>query len=101
MATMPPFEQVDPAAADLAWLVYDLILNEHSNRYELTLVEVVYTQFAYALPTITIPPLTDDNLFRTEIQKRIGISQVAPELAETSILPEAGLMWEDENKPEE
>lgn len=101
MSTMPPFVQVEPEAADLAWLVYDLILNEQSNRYELTLTDVVYTQFATALPTITIPPLTDDNSFRAEIQKRIGIPQVAPELAETPTLPRNAIGLEEENEPDE
>lgn len=102
IATMPQLEQVEPEAADLAWLVYDLIMNERNNQYELTNTDVIYTQFDTALPTITIPPLTDDAAFRAEIRKRIGVPQIAPDLAETPMLPEIVLVpKDDEDRPNE
>lgn len=102
IATMPQLDQVEPEEADLAWLVYDLILNEQNNQYELTNTDIIYTQFATALPRITIPPLTNDAAFRAEIQKRIGTPQVAPDLAETSILPGTMASLDDaESGPDE
>ncbi len=51
--TLPKFTQVNPQEADLAWLIYDLKLDETTNRYKLTKGETIYTQFQPTMLQIT------------------------------------------------
>jgi hypothetical protein len=53
--TLPALDPVEPEAADIAWLVYDLAYNHGEQRLELTLQETVYTRFKPALDRITTP----------------------------------------------
>lgn len=53
--TLPSFEEVDRAEADLAWLIYDLKHDAQENRYRLQRHSVVYTKFFECLPRITTP----------------------------------------------
>lgn len=50
---LPSLTEVDPAVADLAWLVYDLKLDESSNRYQLIKSKTVYTKFQPTMLQIT------------------------------------------------
>lgn len=52
--TLPTLDEVEPAQAEIAWLVYDLELNEESNRYRLTKLRTVYTKFSESLQQITV-----------------------------------------------
>jgi hypothetical protein len=58
-ATLPALQPVPKHQADIAWLIYDLqyhVENDHEpERYCLTRVEEVFTQFEPALLTITSP----------------------------------------------
>ena len=54
-ATLPGLEEVDPQDADIAWLVYDLELNEQGSQYQLRLLQTVYTLFKPSLDRITTP----------------------------------------------
>jgi hypothetical protein len=61
-ATLPRLPEVSPAKADIAWLVYDLVLDQGINRFNLILSKTVYAQFKPVLDKITIAepgPITD------------------------------------------
>ena len=51
--TLPPLKGVDPAEADIAWLVYDLRHDAVVNRYQASRYKAVYTKFETALDQIT------------------------------------------------
>lgn len=51
--TLPELEEVPKEEADVAWLVYDLILNDATNAYVLTRHRQVYTKFNESLEKIT------------------------------------------------
>lgn len=51
--TLPAQTRVAPDDAELAWLVYDLVPNEATSRYHLTLVDTVLTRFSQSLDSIT------------------------------------------------
>ena len=51
--TLPPLEESEPQQADIAWLVYDLQLDQAQNRYSLVRHRTVYTTFDKALEQIT------------------------------------------------
>ncbi len=55
--TLPPLAQVKKSEADVAWLIYDLKLtNENGfNRYVLTKIDEVFTEFEPSLISITTP----------------------------------------------
>ena len=52
--TLPAFEQVDKSKAEIAWFVYDLVLDPKSNRYVLTRFKTVYTRFSESLRQLTV-----------------------------------------------
>lgn len=52
--TLPDLDQVEKSKAELAWFVYDLILNNKNNRYELNRCKTVYTRFSDSLRQITV-----------------------------------------------
>jgi hypothetical protein len=68
LPTLPP---VAPEKADIAWLVYDLILDHHTNRYQLTLTQTVFTEFQPALEIITQPIPGSLNQFIETLQARL------------------------------
>lgn len=53
--TLPELPRTTKEQADIAWFLYDLIFDESLNRYQLTLVETVFTEFEPALLKITTP----------------------------------------------
>ena len=55
--TLPPLTTVDKSKADIAWLIYDLemIKEGGQDRYKLTKIDQVFTEFAPALMSITTP----------------------------------------------
>lgn len=68
--TLPSLPQTEPEDADIAWLIYDLILTDQ-NIYELRLYDTIYTQFTPALNRITLPeagPIAD---FTTMLQSKL------------------------------
>jgi|688.fasta_scaffold188773_2 hypothetical protein len=52
-ATLPKLKEVSLQEAEMAWLIYDLVLDESSNTYVLTKTKTVYTGFESALITLT------------------------------------------------
>ena len=52
--TLPNLTEVDECKAEMAWFVYDLVLDEVSNKLALTRVKTVYTKFGESLTQITV-----------------------------------------------
>ncbi|MFO0915208.1 MAG: NotI family restriction endonuclease [Pirellulales bacterium] len=52
--TLPELNAVDPSDAEIAWLVYDLVLAPEVDMYTLTLAKTVYTKFSESLQQITV-----------------------------------------------
>jgi Restriction endonuclease NotI len=69
--TLPELRQVPKQEASVAWFVYDLILDEHSNRYELTKIEEIYTHFDEALLRITTTKAGPLNKFLDHLQSKL------------------------------
>lgn len=90
-ATLPAFPEVDPAQADLAWLIYDLSHDLGTNRYDLQRSSVVYTQFKPALTAFTVPPLADERLFLADLQRRLIGRGTPPDLAKMPELFDAAV----------
>jgi len=53
-ATLPKLPEVSPDKGDIAWLIYDLVRDEATNRFKLTFCRAVYAQFKPMLDRITI-----------------------------------------------
>jgi hypothetical protein len=69
--TLPKLQEVSPSKADIAWLLYDLKLDDSSNTFKLKQNRIVYTEFQSALKQITtaIPGKIDD--FIEVIQQKL------------------------------
>jgi hypothetical protein len=74
-AELPELPQVEPDAADVAWLVYDLLENVQTRRYHLTRTQTVYTQFTPALLRITNPEPGPEEPFRKLLQRKLKEKQ--------------------------
>jgi len=53
--TLPELPQIKKEKADIAWFLYDLILNKKTKQYNLKLTDTIYTEFEAALLKITTP----------------------------------------------
>ena len=53
--TLPDLEEVEPAQADIVWLIYELAYDKQTDRYQLQLYRRVYTTFKPSLDQITTP----------------------------------------------
>ena len=51
--TLPALEETHPSEADIAWMIYDLVLNKESKRYTLNRHKLIYTKFHTSLDQIT------------------------------------------------
>jgi len=51
--TLPALQEVEPAKADIAWFVYDLVKDTMVNMYALQRRKAVYTKFTESLEKIT------------------------------------------------
>jgi hypothetical protein len=69
--TLPALDEVEPAEADLALFIYDLILDPAQNRYVLTLHKTLYTKFEVALIKITRSEAGEEALFLGQLQKQL------------------------------
>jgi len=94
--TLPSLPQVPPQQANLAWLVYDLELNNQENRYHLKLSKTIYTDFEPALSRITTPEPGDYSRFLSRLQDKLD------EKMNADIRPDAPTLtdvWTDETEP--
>lgn len=69
--TLPKLPTVEEGKADIAWFLYDLVLDPVSKQYNLTLVETVYTEFESALLRVTTPEPGTVEDFTTILQDRL------------------------------
>ena len=88
--TLPKLPTVTKEKADIAWFLYDLILDNTTNQYNLTLVETVYTEFEAALFRITTPEPGKVEDFITILQDKLdeqldGNSPDTPSLSDIII----------------
>lgn len=70
--TLPPLEEVEKAEADLAFFVYELVLDPAQNRYVLTPHKTIYTKFDSALIKITRSEAGEEALFLEQMQKELS-----------------------------
>ena len=71
-ATLPKLKTVSKSKADIAWLIYDLamIKDDGQNRYKITKIDEVFTEFTPALISITTPvPGKIDNFIKSLQEK--------------------------------
>lgn len=85
--TLPNLPKVDKEKAEIAWFLYDLILDTSTKQYNLTLVDTVYTEFEPALLRVTTPEAGNLNDFISILQSRLdeqleGNSPDAPSLTD-------------------
>ena len=69
--TLPSLPEASPSEADMAWLIYDLVLDTTDKRYELVRHKVVYTGFETALTRITVPEVGPLTHFIEHLQARL------------------------------
>jgi hypothetical protein len=69
--TLPPLPQTDPAEADIAWIIYDLIFDRDRNCYALVRDQTVYTSFRPALDQITTPDVGSPAEFVEKLQDKL------------------------------
>lgn len=69
--TLPEFDEVDLAQADIAWLVYNLKYREDLKRYTLERYKTVYTKFQSSLDRITKPEAGEEADFIRYLQSKL------------------------------
>lgn len=85
--TLPDLPEVSKDAADIAWLIYDLIFDPKQSRYNLALTRIVYTEFRSALDAITIStpgPIED---FIANLQTKLDAKLEGASPAQLADLP--------------
>jgi len=81
--TLPVLQETDKNKAEVAWLVYDLVLNPSTKTYELTLLKTVYTHFDESLAKITRSVPGDIGLFVEHLQQKVTSKLEYPPDTET------------------
>jgi len=83
--TLPPLKPVPKQEADMAWLIYDLVLQERDGerRYYLTKVSEVFTEFRPALTSITTPYPGDVEDFIQFLQEKLDEQLETPPTNQT------------------
>ena len=69
--TLPALPVVAQEDADIAWLIYELVLDETTNLYHLTKDEIVYTNSEAVLANITTAKAGDMGKFLDRIQQKL------------------------------
>jgi hypothetical protein len=69
--TLPKLKEVKQSSAEMAWLVYDLVLNSKQKRYDLRAWKTVYTNFDESLNQITRSEAGDVKDFIDHLQARV------------------------------
>ncbi len=86
--TLPKLPETQRENADIAWLVYDLVLDPSKERYYLTNWQSIYTEFMPALETITTTEAGSVDDFIEHLQHKLdeklenGYPPDAPTLTE-------------------
>lgn len=76
--TLPKPPTVSEKRAEMAWFVYDLVKDSATSRYNLSLVETVYTEFEPALLRITSPKPGPVDQFVEVLQNRLDRQRSKP-----------------------
>lgn len=92
--TLPVMPEVEPARAEIAWLIYDLVYDQAVQRYRLTHGETKYTRFQDALNTITMPQAGAIADFEMYLLERIRKGQVMGQPPQAEVSPETEPMPE-------
>lgn len=71
-ATLPALRETDAEHADVAWLVYNLELQQEKNRYLLTKQRAVYTLFSESLDQIARPDVGAPAEFVKRLQEKLN-----------------------------
>jgi hypothetical protein len=69
--TLPKLKEVKQSSAEMAWLVYDLVLNAKEKRYDLKAWKTVYTIFDESLNQITRSEAGDVKDFIDHLQAKV------------------------------
>ena len=69
--TLPLLPRVKKEKADIAWFLYDLVLDKSEKKYNLTLMETIYTEFEPALLKIITPEPGNIRDFVSLLQDRL------------------------------
>jgi len=69
--TLPKLKEVKPENAEMAWMVYDLLLDNDQNRYFLSKYKTVYTKFDTALDQIIRSEAGEEKDFIEELQEKL------------------------------
>jgi hypothetical protein len=67
--TLVPFEEVEEKDADLAWFLYDLVLN--NNIYEIALNRIIYTKYENSLDKLIKTDPGDVRLFIGQLELKL------------------------------
>lgn len=83
--TLPKLLPVQKTKADMAWLIYDLQLTgkKGQERYKLTKIDEVFTQFQPALNSITTPRPGGIRDFMNQLQERLDDQLYTPPTNQT------------------
>jgi len=79
--TLPEFKEVAKEDADVAWLVYDLVL--FNGTYQLTKTKEVYTEFSEALNTISRPKIGRVDDFIKILQAKVDQKLISAPVNQT------------------
>ena len=85
--TLPELPEVPKEQADIAWLIYELIHDDDQNRYNLTPVRTVYTQFKPSLDKITLSEAPPIEGFLLSLQTKLDAKLEGATAAELSDVP--------------
>ena len=69
--SLPTLPIVEKDEADIAWLIYDLVLDEETNLYHLTQDKIVYTNSEVVLARITTARAGDISRFLDRLQQKL------------------------------
>lgn len=69
--TLPQMDAVDPADAEIAWMIYDLDLNKESNQFQLVRKNVLYTRFKESLVKVSQPLPGNVDVFLEVLQGKL------------------------------
>ena len=86
--TLPRLEKVKPAAADIAWFVYDLQHSRTQNCYTLVRHQTVYTKFNESLDRITCSEAGDVKNFIEHLQEKVDEKLEEPNPPDTKTIDE-------------
>lgn len=69
--SLPPLPTVSPEEANVAWIIYDLVLDPSRNEYDLSLVQTVFTRFGAILDQIATPAPGPVGDFISDLQEKL------------------------------